>query len=173
MNFRRYYIPNSIVFITQVVHRRERIFDNPVHLELFKEILRYVKKDRPFEMVAYVWLADHFHLMIRPTGTSSFSKIMQCAKSFFTHEYKRRLGITGRMHFWQSRFWDHVIRDEEDFQKHLDYIHYNPIRHGYVTTPEEWSESSFLVWKQRGFYADHWGWSLPDTIKDFDVEGSE
>jgi putative transposase len=68
------------------------------------------------------------------------------------------------MQFWQKRFWDHVIRDEVDFQRHLDYIHYNPVKHGLVIKPEDWAHSSFSAWKERDAYPDGWGWSEPQSV---------
>jgi putative transposase len=164
MNVRRYYVPNSIVFLTQVVDGRQPVFQHRQHLDLLRTVLHNVKEIHPFQMLAYVFLPEHFHLLIRPTGASTFSDIMQSLKRNFTLEYKESLGIKGRMKFWQKGFWDHVIRDEDDFSNHLDYIHYNPVKHGLVTHPEDWPHSSFMEWKQRGVYPDRWGWSLPDSI---------
>lgn len=167
MNIRRYYVPNAIVFITQVVHQREPVFANITYLNLLRTKLHAVKLLHPFTMLAYVFLADHFHLLIKPTGDSNISKIMQSIKVNFVYDYKQVLGIQGTMKFWQKRFWDHLIRDEEDFERHLDYIHYNPVKHGYASRPEDWPHSSFLYWKGKDVYPDHWGWSLPDTLKAF------
>ena len=69
------------------------------------------------------------------------------------------------MRFWQRRYWDHIIRNEDDFGRHLDYIHYNPVKHRYVSKPEEWSNSSYSYWQQRGAYSERWGWSLPDNLR--------
>lgn len=168
MDFRRYYIPNAIVFITQIVQDREPIFRNEDHVELLRSTLRRVKELHPFSMLGYVFLPDHFHLLIKPNGGSTFSQIMHSLKPNFTKAYKRTMGITGGMKFWQKRFWDHVIRDEMDFQRHLDYIHYNPVKHGLVTKPEDWAHSSFLVWKERGAYPDGWGWGVPHSLAEFD-----
>jgi len=173
MNFRRYYIPNSIVFITNVVHNREPVFANEVYLNLFRQTLHNTKELHPFTMIAYVFLPDHMHLLLKPTDASNFSKIMQSAKSYFTHSYKQKLGISGSMKFWQKRFHDHIIRDEEDFANHIDYIHYNPVKHGYVTQPEDWLHSSFSSWQQKGAYPDHWGWALPDTQISFNPDSAE
>lgn len=89
---------------------------------------------------------------------------MHSLKPSFTKAYKRAIGFTGRMNFWQMRFWDHIIRDEVDLQRHLDYIHYNPVKHGWVAKPEDWPHSSFLAWKERGAYTDGWGWSEPQSV---------
>lgn len=90
MNFRRYYVPNSMVFITQVVNHREPIFHDLAHLELLKAVLHNIKVLHPFEMLAYGFLPDHFHGLIKPTGVSNFSKIMRSLKSTFTKQYKER-----------------------------------------------------------------------------------
>ena len=171
MNYRRYYVPNSIVFITQIVHTRTPIFNDNKDVDLLRETLRNVKELRPFSMLSYVFLPDHFHLLFLPTGDSNFSQIMHSLKPNFTKAYKKRMNISGRMKFWQRRFYDHVIRDETDLKHHLDYIHYNPVKHRLVSRPEDWKHSSFLAWKQKGAYPDQWGWdSLPQTIVDMDLE---
>ncbi len=173
MNIRRYYVPNAIVFITQVVHMRQPIFESRQHLNLLRETVRKAKEYHPFNMLGYVFLHEHFHLLLRPTGTSNFSDIMHSLKPNFTKAYKDAIGISGSMKFWQKGFWDHVIRDEIDFQRHLDYIHYNPIRHQYVTKPEDWIDSSYAEWQKRGVYARQWGWSLPASITNYDWRESE
>jgi putative transposase len=167
MNFKRYYIPDSIVFITQVVQGREPVFKDENHLDLLRSTLHAVKDLHPFSMLAYVFLPDHFHLLLNPTGGSNFSQIMHSLKPNFTKAYKEAIGVEGSMTFWQKRFWDHIIRDERDLQCHLDYIHYNPVKATLVTKPEDWPHSSFLAWKKRGAYPDQWGWSLPESIADF------
>ena len=170
MNFRRYYLPNSIVFITNFVNNREPIFAESVYVNLFRETLRTVKALHPFQMIAYVLLPNHNHLLIRPTGPSNFSRIMQSAKSYFTYAYKQVRGLDGRLQFWQKRFHDHIIRDATDLERHLHYIHYNPVKHRLATRPEEWPHSSFLDWKQKGAYPDQWGWTLPDVLSTFTTD---
>ncbi|MBX3002252.1 MAG: hypothetical protein KF893_27250, partial [Caldilineaceae bacterium] len=112
-------------------------------------------------------------LLIKPSGASNFSDIIHSFKPNFTKAYKKQLGITGSMKFWQKGFWDHIIRDEVDFQRHLDYIHYNPVHHQYVQKPEEWRHSSFGHWQSRNAYPPRWGWSLPITIAEYDWSPSE
>jgi putative transposase len=170
-NFRRYYVPNAIVFITQVVASREPIFRNPAQVEMLRETLYGAKALHPFAMLGYVFLPDHIHLLIRPAVSSSFSEIMHSLKRNFTLNHKRTLGIQGPMRVWQKSFWDHIIRNEDDLQRHLDYIHYNPVRHGLVDRPELWPYSSFLAWKARGAYEEGWGWTtLPNGLQDIEWE---
>ena len=167
MNFRRYYIPGSAMFITQVVQDREPVFRYPRNVNLLREILRNVKELHPFVMLGYVLLHDHFHLIIQPTGDRNFSDIMHSVKSNFTREYKKLLGLSSSesMKFWQKRFWDHVIRDDRDFENHLHYIHYNPVEHGYVNDPRNWQDSSHLEWEKRGLYPSTFGWQEPNNIE--------
>ena len=173
MNIKRIYVPNAIVFITQVVDRRTPIFREERYVDLLRKTLANVKEIHPFKMLAYVFLPDHFHLLIKPSGISYFDDIMHSLKPNFTKEYKKCLGITASMKFWQKGYWDHIIRDEEDLQDHLDYIHYNPVHHGFVDKPEAWTYSSFRYWQARDAYPAQWGWTLPTVFKNKDWSSSE
>ena len=162
MNFRRYYIPGSAVFLTQVVEGRETVFSDFALIELLLETMHNVKKYHPFNMLGYVFLYDHFHILIQVAG-GNFSEIMHSLKPNFTKAYKQRLGLSAEdsMKFWQKRFWDHVIRDDRDFENHLHYIHFNPVKHGYVTGPRMWKYSSYIEWEKRGLYPPAFEWEEP------------
>ena len=166
MNFRRYYIPGSAVFITQVVQDRKAIFHDPKYLNLLLEILQSVKELHPFVMLGYVFLLDHFHMIIQPMGEGNFSTIMHSLKSNFTREYKKRIGLlpSQSMKFWQKRFWDHVIRDDKDLENHLHYMHFNPVKHGLVTDPRDWKNSSYVEWEKQGLYPPAFKWNEPKDI---------
>jgi putative transposase len=141
MDFHRYYVPGTAVFITLVVQDRQPVFRDTQMVELLRSILRTVKDHHTFTMLAYVFLPDHFHLLIRPTGENNFSQIMHSLKTNFTKQYKRLLGIkeSESLKFWQKRFWDHIIRDERDLENHLHYIHFNPVKHGLIVDPRNWA----------------------------------
>lgn len=166
MNIRRYYIPGSAVFITQVVQNREPVFQDLKHLRLLREIFHNVQELHPFVMLGYVFLFDHFHMIIQPTGKSTFSDVMHSLKPNFTKEYKKQLGFVSlqSVKFWQKRFWDHVIRDDKDLENHLHYMHFNPVKHGYVKEPCEWMNSSYLEWEKRGLYPPLFKWDEPDNM---------
>lgn len=166
MNFQRYYIPGSAVFITQVVESRQPIFQDKKLIELLRAILRKVKEIHPFSMLGYVFLHEHFHAIIQPTGESNFSDIMHSLKPNFTKEYKKLIGLnpSQSMKFWQKRFWDHVIRDDRDFENHLHYIHYNPVKHGYVADPRDWVDSSYIEWEKLGLYPPPFNWDEPKDV---------
>ena len=165
MNFKRYYIPGSAVFLTQVVDGREPIFRDVALAELFLATLRNVKQIHSFAMLGYVILPDHFHLLIQ-VAEGNFSKIMHSLKPNFTKAYKSMLGLTSAdsMRLWQKRFWDHVIRDDRDFENHLHYIHFNPVKHGYVTDPCSWKYSSYIEWEKRGLYPPAFEWDEPKNL---------
>ncbi|MEE8525722.1 MAG: transposase, partial [Thermoanaerobaculia bacterium] len=115
-----------------------------------------------------------------PERDEEFSTRWSAIKGSFSRHYLKAGGIQGRRNpsrrrsgeaaIWQRRFWEHFIRDEGDFQKHLDYIHFNPVKHGYVDSPREWPWSSFHRYVRKGWYHEEWGEQEPQTIKDFECE---
>jgi putative transposase len=161
MNIRRYYQPGQIVFITQVVENRTTAFTHLEYVSLLRQVWHRTKERHSFTMIAYVILPDHFHILIQPNGESNFSQIMHSMKMSYTLSLKRLLKVDSPLHFWQKRFWDHVIRDENDLENHFHYIHFNPVKHGYVTDPGDWKNSSFHEWQQRGAYSKQADWIEP------------
>ncbi len=88
-----------------------------------------------------------------------------------SYNYKHAHSIEGAFHFWQPRFWDHVIRDEVDLERHFDYIHWNPVKHGFVQNPEDWQESSYRHWAKQGVYPAGWGSTAePAHLRDLTAE---
>ena len=161
MNIRRYYQSGQIVFITQVVENRLPLFTHSENVSLLRQVWHRTKERHPFTMLAYVILPDHFHLLIQPNEKSNFSQIMHSMKMSFTLSYKRFLKVNTPLKFWQKRFWDHIIRSEMDLENHLHYIHFNPIKHGYVQDPNNWENSSFHEWQLRDAYSLQTDWSEP------------
>lgn len=103
-------------------------------------------------------MPDHFHWIMQiPEDCPNFSIPMHSIKRNYTINYRKSLGIKTQVQLWQPRFWDHVIRDEDDMQRHFDYIHWNPVKHGYTPNPESWEASSFQFWVQQGCYPAQWG----------------
>ena len=163
MKFRRYYQPGQIVFITQIVDNRRPAFNHPEYVSLLRQVWHKTKERRPFTMLAYVILPDHFHFLIQPIGESNFSQIMHSLKISFTLSYKRLAKVDISLRFWQKRFWDHVIRNEIDLENHIHYIHFNPVKHGYATDPNQWQNSSFHEWQKRGAYPPLNEWEEPNN----------
>ena len=164
MNFRRYYSPNQIIFITQVVRDRQPIFSSERNILLLRNTLHEVKRLHPFKMLAFVFLPDHLHLLIHPSNITYFSKVMHSLKRNFTLNYKKVNNISSPCHIWQNRFWDHVIRDENDLENHIHYIHANPMKHGHISDPFQWRNSSIILWQERGLYPNGFGWEEPKEL---------
>ncbi|MBU4352864.1 MAG: transposase [Nanoarchaeota archaeon] len=157
-NFRRYYIPDAIVFITGVTRKRQHFLRAESDVNLLFETLRNVQLIHPFRLLAYVLLPDHFHWLMRVVSESgNFSEVMQSIKRNFTLNYKHAHHINTTLNIWQPRFWDHVIRNEHDLEKHFDYVHWNPVKHGYVRYPEDWPHSTYAHWLKLGYYGPEWG----------------
>ncbi len=167
-NVRRFYVPNAIVFLTLVTKDRRVLFDldHSHHVNMFFDKMRAVREFKPFKILADIFLPDHIHLLMRPTGEANFSSILQSVQRSYTFEYKDHYSIGGSLNLWQHRFWDHIIRDEKDLNRHFDYIHWNAVKHGLVTKPEDWPYSSYLCWVEKGYYEIGWGHVEPEILRD-------
>ena len=154
-NYHRFYLPNSFIFITSVTKNRTPYFSNYININIFTETVENVKRKYSFELFAYVLLPDHFHWIIKmPENDTNFSKIVHSVKRNFTINYKKANGINYQMNIWQPRFWDHVIRDEQDLKNHLDYLHWNPVKHEIANQPDQYRYSSFQSFVKRGVYPE-------------------
>lgn len=168
-DYHRLRIPGSCYFFTLVTHRRYPIL-NERALPHLKAALLSATMRMPFRIPAIVVLPDHLHcLWSLPTGDADFSRRWQFIKASFTRRLKR-MDKNICLPIWQNRYWEHCVRDDADFQRHLDYIHYNPVKHGYVTRPCDWPWSSFRSHVDRGYYSEDWGISEPLSIEGLDVE---
>jgi len=147
----RYYAKGNIYFVTSVTNNREPFLEDnySILVDIFKEIS--IKLE--FELIAYVVMPDHFHLLIDPKE-NDLSDIIKRIKIKFAYQYRKKNNLY-RKTVWQKRFWDHIIRDQEDLNKHIDYIHYNPIKHLKIKSPFDWAFSSIHNYKE--YYLDDWG----------------
>ena len=168
MEYRRFYQPGSRYFFTVVTQsRRPLLIDN---IERLRTALRETCQRYPMKIEALVILPDHLHTLWRlPEGDSNyslrwmvlkrlFSSALQAMPASASQSAKREKGV------WQRRFWEHAIRNEEDWARHMDYIHYNPVKHGYTDDPAAWPYSSFARWMGRGYYPPGWGKSEPRNL---------
>ena len=166
-NYRRNLLPGGTFFFTVVTEGRQPILSEP-GIMLLRRIVRQCLDSFPFTINAMVVLPDHLHsIWTLPEGDSGYSKRWGNIKKEFTKEWlssghveqpisqarqrERRRGV------WVPRFWEHTIRDGHDFKRHMDYIHYNPVKHGYVRCPHAWRPSSFHRSVRRGVYEPRWG----------------
>lgn len=166
-SYRRAVVPGGTFFLTLVTEGREPIFADQRWRGLLGDCLREASHRRPFATEAIVLLPDHLHLLMTlPSGDADFSTRVASIKATFTRAYldaggveqprsesrmrKRRRGV------WQRWFWEHTIRDEDDLHRHLDYIHYNPVKHGLARCPHAWDASSFGRHVGMSNYATDW-----------------
>jgi putative transposase len=165
--YHRFYLPNHPVFITCVTHKRERLFLSKENIDLLWWAIQKIQERTSFVLSAFAILPDHFHwLMDLPEEQSNFSTVLQKFKWKFTVEYRKIHDVEQGLTPWQKRFWDHVIRNECDLENHVDYIHWNPVKHGLARYPEDWEQSSFREWVKEGYYEGEWGRDgEPDGIK--------
>ena len=126
-----------------------------------------VQNERPFDLLATVLLPDHCHCVwTLPEDDCDYSKRWGLIKSRFSKRWLqaggRNMAVSparAKRHergIWQKRFWEHKVRDEEDFMRHVNYIHYNPVKHGLAQCPHQWPHSSFERWVGEGYYGQDW-----------------
>ena len=123
-----------------------------------------VKKKKPFHIDAWVVLPEHTHcIWTLPENDDDYSARWREIKKAFSKsipplEYRSKIRIKRHERaIWQRRFWEHTIRDELDYQRHMDYIHFNPVKHRLVEAVIDWPYSTFHYWVKKGLYAPNWG----------------
>ena len=162
-NYKRYYLNNySYIFITLVTYQRKEILIE--NIELLRNSFRKALSKYNFEIIAICILKNHIHMIIKENELKDFSKIIASIKKNFSYylenkplksDLSKSLQQRKEAGVWQRRFYDHIIRNEEDFNKHIDYIHYNSYKH-YQIAPKEWEYSSFKKFVDLGFYEENW-----------------
>jgi putative transposase len=165
MEYRRVYIPGGTYFFTLVTFQRKPIFSNPEAINILRKAINYTMDRMPFKIIAMVILPEHLHcIWSLPQSSSDYSTRWRLIKSYFSHEWNgnKESEISsrknkGEVDTWQRRFWEHLIRDENDLNDHIEYIHYNPVKHGLVTEPSTWEYSSFQKYVNDGILPADWG----------------
>jgi putative transposase len=165
MNYRRLRIPGGTYFFTLVTFNRNHILTNPQYIDTLRESFKLAMRSYPFTIDAHVILPDHIHMIwTLPQGDDNYPLRWSIIKNSFSRHMNKSLksceplnkGAKGEAGFWQRRYWEHVIRDDTDLSNHIDYIHFNPVKHGYVLNPEDWELSSFKKYCDKGYYVGNW-----------------
>jgi REP-associated tyrosine transposase len=162
-DYRRHRVPGGCYFFTvNLLERRGNTLLTD-RIDLLREAVRRVRRSRPFSIDAWVVLPDHLHAVwTLPPGDDDFSTRWRLIKSFFVRDLPKTERLSrvrrddGERGIWQRRFWEHAIRDDEDYGAHVDYIHFNPVKHGLVAAPAEWPYSTFKACVHRGLYPLGW-----------------
>jgi putative transposase len=165
--YRRHHVPGHPVFLTIVTHGRRPWLAEDQATETLLASMRWAKTRYPFRHLAHVILPDHLHWLLRPAEDTCFSDLVAAVKRDVTWR-RKAAGSEGPL--WQSRFYDHLIRDPQDLARHLDYIHYNPVKHGHASRAGDYPHSSFAEYVKRGVYIPDWGQDEPDGIRDLAPE---
>jgi putative transposase len=149
---RRYFQEGDFCFITCVTYQRYPLLVQ--NIDFLRNALDKAIEHAETELIAWVVLPDHFHALLY-SGTTTVTQIVHRLKLSFSANYRKRNNLhSGRI--WQNRFWDHIIRSQDDFNRHIDYIHINPVKHGLVQLPVDYPHSSFNDYMMNGYYDSDW-----------------
>jgi putative transposase len=166
MKYPRFQNPGGCYFFTVVTEARRPLLID--HIADLRRAVQITQRRHPFEIDAIVVLPDHLHTIWRlPEDDNDPSKRWRVLKRLFSSalpafprsasmQRKRESGV------WQRRFWSRGIRNESDWRRHLEYIHYNPVKHGYCASPADWPYSSFARMVAAGFYPADWRGPVSD-----------
>ena len=134
------------------------------HIDLLRNVVKQTQIKHPFKIDAMVILPEHLHaIWTLPPKDSDFSNRWRIIKSNFSRELPKVERINparkkkSERGIWQRRFWEHQIRDEFDYQQHMNYVYYNPVKHGYVDSVKDWAYSSFHRDVEKELYSRDWG----------------
>ena len=162
VHYRRDNTPGATYFFTVTLRNRHSTLLT-THIKQLGEAFRHVQRKATFRTIAIVVMHEHLHAIWQlPIDDSHYSRRWGLIKGHFTHALLKA-GLpfikdnSGEYNVWQKRFWEHRIRDETDFERHIDYIHYNPVKHGLVSLPREWPYSSIHRYIANGILDKDWG----------------
>jgi len=163
VTYRRNRLPGGSYFFTLTLVDRSSCLLTE-RIEDLREAFRSVRRERPFTIDAMVVLPNHLHCIWRlPPGDADYSIRWREIKARFSRRVPAGESRTqGRGHqkergIWQRCFWEHTLRDDRDRERHVDYIHYNPVKHGHVSRVADWPYSSFHRFVRLGVYPLDWG----------------
>jgi putative transposase len=161
-NYRRAKFEGGYYFFTVVTYSRVRLFTDESARHILRQAITATQSRHPFEVIAVCLLPEHLHCVWKlPEGDADFSTRWSSIKGIFSREYlpansqkHKQLSRAdkGEVCIWQKRFWEHQISDERDLQKHIDYIHYNPVKHGLVKSADDWPWSTYQQFLKDGLY---------------------
>ena len=176
-NYVRWREKGATFFFTVVTHNRRPILTEPHSRRLLRDSFLRIRLALPFEMSCCVLLADHLHcLWTLPPGDDNFPERWRLIKTEYTQGWLSSGGgdacvtphhhLEGRRGVWQPRYWEHRIRDEQDYYRHRDYIHLNPVKHGCADRPADWPWSSIHRHIRLGWLDPLWPGSGPVDLPD-------
>ena len=167
-NYRRAKTKGGTYFLTVVTYRRQRFLCDKNVRDALRNGIQNTRTTHPFKIDGWVLLPDHLHcIWTLPPNDAAFGIRWTMIKQFVTRQCSPDLHRDDWMNeskrrrkestIWQRRFWEHQIRNDQDYEKHMDYMHYNPVKHGYVKNVMDWPYSTFHRYVCKGVYAEDWG----------------
>jgi putative transposase len=161
VRYRRNRLEGGTYFFTLVAEDRRStaLVD---HIAALRAAFRATRKERPFAIDAIVVLPDHLHAMLTlPQGDADFTGRWRRIKGHFSTALLAkgtniRRHANGELALWQRRYWEHTVRDENDFVRHIDYVHYNPVKHSLASRVRDWPHSSFHLFVRQGLLSEDW-----------------
>ena len=161
VRYRRNRLAGGTYFFTvTLADRRARVLVDEINV--LRMAFRKTRRERPFSIDAIVVLPDHLHAILTlPEGDADYSGRWRRIKALFSRQVARgdarlKPNRKGEYALWQRRFWEHTVRDDDDFERHVDYIHFNPVRHGLVSRARDWPYSSFHTYVRHGVLPVDW-----------------
>jgi len=160
-----------LLFFTVVTKDRKPWFNNEANIEYLRHAFRKTLSEKPFIIESIVILPDHLHCIWQlPEADGDFSGRWREIKKRVSRHLDSSTNASKERPVWQRRFWEHQIRDREDWRRHMDYIHYNPVKHGLVKQVSDWPWSSFHRAVKKGWYSSDWGNQTPENIRHLELE---
>jgi putative transposase len=163
MDYRRAWHAGGTYFFTINLLNRHQNDLLTRHINVLREVVASVQKRHPFSIHAWVVLPEHLHAVIElPQNDDDFATRWRLIKSDFSKaipplEHRSTVRLKrGERGIWQRRYWEHLIRDEADYQAHMDYVHINPVKHGLVNRVQDWPYSTFHRLVEKGIYPIDW-----------------
>ncbi len=165
MDYRRVWLPGGTYFFTIALQKRHGNELLTQHIDTLRQAVSSVRQRHPFHIHAWVVLPEHLHCIIElPAGDANYAKRWWLIKSTFsrsipTSEHRSATQLARHERgIWQRRYWEHVIRNDEDYFAHMDYVHFNPVKHGYVENVADWPYSTYHRLASTSFYPPSWSW---------------
>jgi putative transposase len=172
VNYRRNVLPGGTFFFTvTLANRRSSVLVKQI--EPLRRAFAAARAERPFVIDAIVILPDHLHVIFTlPDGDSDFAGRWRRIKGHFSSSLLEaglpvKRSRNGDLSLWQRRYWEHTIRDERDFARHVDYIHFNPVKHGLVHRVRDWPHSSFHRYVREGTLPEDWAGDAAEVSGNF------
>jgi len=159
--------PDDIFFLVIVTrNRRPWIAEFGCYDFLLAQMKR-ATREFGVRFEAWVILPDHVHWLIKP-GKADYSRVVSAFKRWISWSFKRRGLIRKGEKLWQDRFWEETMRDGDHYQRCVEYIHYNPVKHGLAGTPRDWRYSSFHGYVEKGLYP--YDWACDENMEIYESE---